>query len=139
MGEEVGRFATIRVVAIAHDFAHNLFGLAVFALGDPLLGQFYPAVAKAFDRGIVIVGRGQRIGQKVDRRPELIMGLGKILRLQRDPPAGERALPLQNVRLPPRNFPLGNVAHILRDGGRPGRQRPLRGEESEKNERGIAA
>ena len=139
MGEEVKRLAAIRIVAIAHDFPHHLFSLAVFAFGNALLGQFHSTFAEAVDRAIVVIGGRQAIGQKADGHPEFIMGLGKILRLQREPAAGERALPLQNSRLPFRDFAFGDAAHILRGGGRPGRQRPLRGEEKEKNERRIAA
>ena len=116
MSEEVERLAAIRIVAIAHHFPHDLLGLAVFAFGDALLGQFHSALAKAFDRGIVLGGRRQGIGQKADRHPKFIMGLGEIIRLQGKLAPGQRALSLQNSRLSPGDLVFGDIPHILRGG-----------------------
>ncbi len=91
--------------------------------------SFTPLSQKPLIADIVLVRRRQGVGQKGDCDAEFIVRLGKIIRLQCELAAGQRALPLQDRRLPSRDFAFGDVAHILRRGG------PTRwGEEQDKKD-----
>ena len=65
VSEELERLPAIRIVAIAHNFANDLLGLAIFAFGDSLLGKPDAALAKARDRCVVLGSRssGRRAGR----------------------------------------------------------------------------
>ena len=62
VSEKVERFAAIGIITITHHFAHNHLCFRVFAFGNTLLGQLHSALAKAIDRGVMLLGGGEGIG-----------------------------------------------------------------------------
>jgi hypothetical protein len=65
----------------------------------------------------VIARAGESVGQESDGGAVFIVRLGKILRLEGDPPAGERGLSLEDGILAARDLALRDIPHILRAGG----------------------
>ena len=65
MGQQLERCAAVWIVTIVQDFARDLFGLAVFAFGDALLGQLTPLSQKPLTASSCCVAGRDRIGQEL--------------------------------------------------------------------------
>ena len=123
MREKLERRPAIRVVAIAHRLAHDLLGFAVFAFGDPLLGQFHAALAETGDGFFMLISCRQRVGQESDRDAVFIVRPAKSSPASRCSPGPSAACPCSTRGLASRHFLFRDAVHILRDGSASARTR----------------
>ena len=136
MGQHLRGRAAIRIILVGQHLAAERFGFGKFARGDALLREFDSAGAESTHRLVVRGGADDRIWQKLQRGPELLVRDGIILLRHSRLRAAERFLASRERGLPARRFALRDVIDIL-GGNLPGDPRLQNRNEREKK-RGAA-